>query len=188
MGVGSARRRRAPAPTRRARAWVGSGVATALIYVMRNNQVIAVGDDHRRDRRRPLEATTNGLLTIVAATRWGSLLLPAVHNLAYGNRLGLSTTSNALGTGSSFSDLGQVFSGSAVGEEIRGHFSAILYNPPTPGLAQGSLAWLLWSLLASACGDSRLAAAIAPGNVVAARLVAPPPADRLSGPAHRLPG
>lgn len=127
--------------------WIGSGVAAALIWVVRNNQAIAamtilaaIAAGLWRRRKHTL------LLTVAAAV--GVALLPALHNLEYGQQLVLGTTSNAPNQELSLSDLTQVFSDSLVGSELRGHISAIFYDPPTPGLARPSLGWLLWGLLA----------------------------------------
>jgi O-Antigen ligase len=127
--------------------WIGSGVAAALIWVVRNNQAIAaltilaaIAAGLWRRRKHTL------VLTLAAAV--AVALLPALHNLEYGQQLVLGTTSNAPNQELSLSDLGQVFSDSLVGSELRGHISAIFYDPPTPGLARASLGWLLWGLLA----------------------------------------
>lgn len=131
----------------RQRAWVGSAAAAALIYVMRNNQALAVGTI-LASIAAGLWKRRRGVLVVAAATAVAIALLPAIHNLAYGQRFILSTTSNALSQEVSISDLGQVLSDNAVGNEIRGHISAIFYDPPTPGLAHDSLGWLLWTMLA----------------------------------------
>lgn len=133
-------------PSRR-RAWVGSAAAAGLIYAMRNNQALAVGTILAAIAA-GLWKRRRGVLLAAAGTALAIAVLPAIHNLAYGQRLVFSTTSNALNQELSVSDLGQVFSDGTIGDQVRGHISAVLYDPPTPGLAHGSLAWLLWGMLA----------------------------------------
>lgn len=132
---------------RRRSGWIWSGVAAALIWVMRNNQAIAAMTILAAIVAGLWQRRKHTLLVTVAAVVVVALL-PALHNLEYGQQLVLGTTSNAPNQELSLSNLSQVFSDSLIGSELRGHISAIFYDPPTRGLAHGSLGWLLWGLLA----------------------------------------
>jgi hypothetical protein len=128
-------------------AWIASAAAAALMWLMRNNQALAVltilaataAALGIRQRRLLVAA---GVVVITIA------LLPAIHNLVFGQRLVFTTTSIGHVQQIDLLDLPQAFSSSPVGEEIRGHLGAIFYAPPTPGLTQTSLGVLLWGLLA----------------------------------------
>ncbi|MGC1165454.1 MAG: O-antigen ligase family protein [Solirubrobacterales bacterium] len=145
---------------KRATAWAGSAVAASLIYLVRTNQALgvltilaAIAASLWRWRRRLLWPIA-GLALVVA-------LLPTIHNLAYGEVLVLTTTSAALTQEVQVTELFHAFSDDKLGGLIRGHLSAILYNPPTDGLTHQNLAWLLWGLLglwltAVAVGVARL--------------------------------
>lgn len=134
-------------PARQA-AWIGSGAAAALIWVMRNNQAIAAATllgamaaALGKQRRRLLFA--GGAVVLVI------FLLPAFHNLAYGGSLNLSTTSISSSRVQEIglADLPHVFDSTQIGSQIRGHIGAIFYDPPTPGLTEASFGWLLFALL-----------------------------------------
>lgn len=131
----------------RARGWIGSGAAAGLIYVVRNNQAIAVATILGAIAA-GLWKRRRGVLLATAAAAVAIAVLPAIHNLAYGQRFVLSTTSSGLSQELQIADLGRVFSAGAIGDQVRGHISSVLYDPPTPGLTHNSLAWLLWGMLA----------------------------------------
>jgi hypothetical protein len=128
-------------------AWAGSAAAAALIWVMRNNQALAaltiLAAIAAQVWRRPRRA-----LVAAAAAALAVALLPPLHNLVYGQQLVLSTTSMGLVQQIDLVDLPEVFADSPIGSQIRGHVSAIFYEPPTPGLTSEGLRWLLWGLLA----------------------------------------
>lgn len=135
--------------------WVGSAAAGALIWVIRNNQALAaatilvsIGVAIGRHRRRLLAALS---------VAFGIVLLPAIHNVLYGQDFSLTATSMGHDQQIDLTDLPEVFTGSGLGGQIQGHIGAILYDPPTPGLTTSSLGILLWGLLAAWIGAIVLA-------------------------------
>jgi hypothetical protein len=116
---------------RRAGPWIGSAVAASLSWVVRPNQVLGagvilgtIGVRLGLARRRTLAVAAAAALTIA--------VLPAIHNVAYGNRLVLSTTSGGgVNREISFTELPHVFSDDDVGNRLKTHVRDILYAPPT---------------------------------------------------------
>jgi hypothetical protein len=116
---------------RRPGPWIGSAAAAALTWVVRPNQALgagvilgAIGMGLGPARRRTLAAAAGVAVTIAA--------LPALHNVAYGDRLILSSTSGGgVNREISFSELPHVFSDGAVRNRLETHVRDILYAPPT---------------------------------------------------------
>jgi hypothetical protein len=115
---------------RRAGPWIGSAAAAALSWVMRANQALGAAVILGTIGVR-LERARRGTLAVAVTVALAIVVLPALHNVAYGHRLVLSTTSGGLNREIGFSELPHVFSDDDVGDRIETHVRDILYTPPT---------------------------------------------------------